>query len=126
MTWTKVPEALVTTYIEAMPSDPRIEPRKMFGCPCSFVNGHMFSGLHQENMILRLPEADRQALMAAGGTPFEPMAGRTMKEYVTVPSQILADQEALRGWLERSLEFAASLPPKEKKPAGAKKRKAGG
>ena len=36
-----------------------IEKRKMFGYPCRFVNGNLFMGLHNNNMILRLPENDR-------------------------------------------------------------------
>jgi hypothetical protein len=39
-----------------------------------------------------------------------------MKEYVVVPGEMLADREALRGWMAKGLAYAASLPPKEKKP----------
>ena len=35
-----------------------------------------------------------------------------MKEYVTVPRQLLADRRALVTWLESSLEYALSLPPR--------------
>jgi hypothetical protein len=42
-----------------------------------------------------------------------------MKEYVSLPEALIDDAKALRGWLRRSLEYAAALPPK--KPAAAKK-----
>jgi hypothetical protein len=56
MKWRKTPEQLVNTFLAALPEDARVERRKMFGYPCAFVNGNMFTGLHQENLIIRLAE----------------------------------------------------------------------
>ena len=39
-----------------------------------------------------------------------------MKEYVVFPDEMLADRDALRGWMARGLAYAASLPAKETKP----------
>ena len=55
-------------------------------------------------------------LAQPGAHLFEPMEGRPMKEYVVFPDEMLADRDALRGWMARGLAYAASLPPKEKKP----------
>ena len=116
MTWRKSPETLVARFAEALPDDARVERRKMFGYPCAFVAGNMFTGLHQESLIVRLSERDRATFLALEGAHiFEPMAGRTMREYAVVPDALLADQAALRGWLTRSLEYASTLPAKEKK-----------
>ena len=84
----------------------------MFGYPAAFANGHMFSGLHQDRWVVRLPEEARTALIALGGTSFEPMPGRPMREYVVLPPEIAVDTTAVRPWLERSLAFVLSLPPK--------------
>lgn len=122
MAWEKSPPALIARFDEVVPDDPRVERRKMFGYPCAFVQGNMFMGLHQSNMILRLDEAGRDDLKARhGAAPFEPMAGRVMREYVALPAAVLDDNAALSDWVRRSLAFALSLPPKEKKP---RKRKA--
>ena len=51
-----------------------------------------------------------------GAATFEPMAGRPMKEYVTVPSSLLASPEELEPWVARALAYGASLPPKAAKP----------
>ena len=89
----------------------------MFGYPCAFVNGNMFIGLHQKNMILRLSEEDREVMKSEHGAgPFEPTPGRAMKEYVSVPQAILGERGALDDWIGRSLDYASSLPRKEKKP----------
>jgi len=96
-----------------------IEKREMFGYPCRFVNGNLFMGLHNNNMILRLPENDRADFVKLGGKPFEPMPGRIMKEYVLVPKEMIRSR-GLKVWIGRSLRFASALPPKQKK---AKKKK---
>lgn len=88
----------------------------MFGYPCCFVNGNMFAGLYRENMIIRLPNGQRKELLKVNGARvFEPMPGRPMREYVAVPPLLLADEDALRGWIDKSLEYARTLPAKAKK-----------
>jgi TfoX/Sxy family transcriptional regulator of competence genes len=93
------------------------EKKMMFGGPAYFVNGNMFSGVHGRNILLRLDEADREAIEAAHDEvgPFEPM-GRPMKEYVALPEGLDLPAPELADWVGRSFTFAASLPPKEKKP----------
>ncbi|MEA2500119.1 MAG: hypothetical protein QOH66_1299 [Actinomycetota bacterium] len=76
----------------------------------------MFMGLHQHNMVLRLPDGARAELLAMeGAATFEPMAGRPMKEYVVVPATLLASPEDLEPWVARALEYGGSLPPKKAK-----------
>jgi TfoX/Sxy family transcriptional regulator of competence genes len=112
---------LEKTFEEVFPDDPRAERKKMFGFSAGFVNGNMFGGLFENHMVLRLGDADRQAITAQhGAAPFEPM-GRPMTGYVTVPPTILAEQRRLREWVNRAFEYGASLPPKEKKAPRAKK-----
>lgn len=50
-----------------------------------------------------------------GAELFAPM-GRPMREYVVLPDDVVHDPAALREWLVRSAAYAASLPPKERKP----------
>ncbi len=127
-TWRKSPEQLVETFLAALPEDPRVERRKMFGYPCAFVNGNMFTGLHQENLIIRLGEEDRRTLVEKEGAHiFSPFPGRLMKEYVSLPEALITTPPTLKAWLRRSLEHTASLPPKgtKKAPAsGTTKKKA--
>ena len=81
-------------------------------------------GLHQEDLILRLSADDREKAQAEfGAGPFEPMAGRPMREYVAMPTSVLSDRAALLAWVERSIAFAESLPVKEKKPRKARAQK---
>lgn len=119
MKWRKSPESLIALFDEVLPSDKRIERKKMFGYPAAFTNGQLFCGLHQENLVMRLDEDKRSEMLKRGAKIFEPMPGRQMKEYVVAPTELLADRAALRKRIVQSLEYVASLPAKKKK--GAKK-----
>ncbi len=124
MAWRKAPADLVAAFDRVIPVGRGIERRKMFGYPAAFLGGHLFAGLHQEDFILRLPAADRAELTAThGARPFEPMAGRVMRDYVALPSALVADGEALGPWIERAIAHAATLPAKPvkvRKPAARK------
>ncbi len=87
----------------------------MFGYPCCFANGNMFMGLHEQRFILRLPPGQHAELLAAGGSQFEPVAGRPMRGYAALPAAVVADRDALKAWVDRAFTHALSLPPKEKK-----------
>ncbi len=122
MAWEKSSPELIQRFDAALPDDPRVERRQMFGFPCAFVQGQMFCGLFQQELQVRLGEAHRaQALALPGAKTFEPMAGRPMREYVSLPPTVIARPAELRAWLEHGLEYAAALPPKRKparKPSG--------
>ncbi len=120
--WRKSPADLIELFTSVLPDEPAIEKRQMFGYPCAFVNGNMFTGLHQEALIVRLGENDRRRLIdEAGAKQFEPMPGRPMREYVALPRALLDDREKLTEVITALKEFAASLPPKVKKPRKKKK-----
>jgi TfoX/Sxy family transcriptional regulator of competence genes len=118
MKWRKPQEDLVQLLHDVIPEGQApVEFKPMFGGPCYWTGGNMFAAVHQESLFVRLGEKDRAELLAQPGAHlFEPMEGRPMKEYVVFPVDMLADHDALRGWMARGLAYAASLPPKEKKP----------
>jgi TfoX/Sxy family transcriptional regulator of competence genes len=123
MKFSKSPEALVATFAVVFPEQPGAERRQMFGYPCGFVNGHMCAGLFAEDLFVRLGEdEERELLGLAGAKPFAPMANRPMRGYVCVPPVMHAARRALGRWVGRAVAFAASLPPKVKKAAKARKK----
>jgi TfoX/Sxy family transcriptional regulator of competence genes len=113
--WRPVPPENAAIFGQLMQRFPEAEPRRMFGCPCAFVHGNMFTGLHQENMIFRLSPEDRAAFLTLpGATPFVPVQGRPMREYVVAPPEMLALPDELERWMSQALSFAKRLPPKVK------------
>ncbi len=122
MSWKKVsPELRELLEKSLLPFD--CQKKFMFGAPTYFVNNNMFAGIHQDTIIIRLPENDRREILSKydEAAPFEPMAGRIMKDYITLPDSVYGDGEVLREWLNRSYLYALSLKPKE-----SKQRKTGG
>ena len=122
--WRKPDEDLVKLLDEtigAIEFDQPVDFRPMFGCPAYFTGGNLFAGVWQETVMLRLDEGGRAEVVAAGGRPFEPAPGRTMKEYVALPPALVADRDVARAWVRRAAEYAASLPPKVKKPRKKKR-----
>lgn len=116
MEWKKPSEEILRIFGRIMPAAAGVEKRKMFGYPCSFINGNMFMGVFQDAVFFRLSEADRQAfLLLEQASLFEPMPGRPMKEYTVIPAWLLEDDAQLEEWIARSLQYASGLPPKAKK-----------
>jgi TfoX/Sxy family transcriptional regulator of competence genes len=122
MKWRKSPPELIDLFAAIMPGAPA-EQRKMFGYPAAFVNGNLFMGLFQDDLTLRLPESQREKLLAGGKVKaFEPMPGRPMREYVAIPDALARDRKELARWVADSLEYGASLKPKSKAKKPAKTR----
>src|SRR5437899_804056 len=104
---------LVALFADLAPNAPGVTQKKMFGWPCAFVNGNLFAGLHKQNMLFRLSDPDRTALLKLdGAADFGPMPGRKMRGYATLADPLNRDRSALRQWIERSMKHARSLPPK--------------
>ena len=128
MPWKKVPPELCDLMAKALAALPA-QKRMMFGGPAWFTaGGNLFAAAHQDNVILRLSETDRKALLSESDEAalFEPLPGRPMKEYVALPESLYQEAKWLDKWLHRSFTYASTLPIKEKKPKtrGSKRGKA--
>jgi hypothetical protein len=119
-TFTKSSPEIVERFGTVMDRFPDVERRKMFGYPAAFVGGNMATGLFAEQWVVRLTGVERAVAFDEGATPFEPMPGRPMKDFVVVPPAVVADDAAIDAWVEKGLAHAASLPPKP--PKGSKKK----
>ena len=73
MVWIKIPKEHHPIFLDALPDDPRIEPKQMFGAIAVMVNGQMMGGLWAHSFMVRVGEADYAAALALGGRPFDPM-----------------------------------------------------
>ncbi|GAC1605149.1 MAG: hypothetical protein NVS3B3_02510 [Aquirhabdus sp.] len=116
--WQPATPAWIEAFAQVTAGRSDIEPKKMFGYPAVFLNGNMVAGLHEAGLVLRLTETDRNALLAEGGSLFQPM-GKLMREYILAPDHFTTDRAALAQWLEKAIAFVATKPakpPKEPKP----------
>src|SRR6266481_1285947 len=82
------PPELIERLARLAPTVAGIEQRKMFGYPALFLNGNMLAGLFGYGVVLRLPQPERHALIAAGqAVPFVAMGGRVMREWASSTSR---------------------------------------
>jgi TfoX/Sxy family transcriptional regulator of competence genes len=116
MAWKKSTPVLIAVFDRALPADDRVERRQMFGYPCAFTCGNMFTGLHEERMVVRLPEAARRRLLRErGATSFE-VLGRVMREYVVLPPAVLKSPARAKRWTRAAFDYALTLPAKTSPP----------
>ena len=112
----KADPAATAFFHDLVPTAPKVVTRPMFGHTAAFVDGTMFMGVFADRVLVRLGTSDREKLLAEDGAgPFEPMAGRPMREYVLLPADWQDDPDQAKPWVRRSLAYAAALPPKKGK-----------
>jgi TfoX/Sxy family transcriptional regulator of competence genes len=114
--WQKASPEL-TAYFEESTAGIDCEHRIMFGYPCCFLNGNMFTGVFRDVIIVRLSKPDRVQTLKRlkGSRQFEPLPGRVMKEYLSLPEKIYRDEKIFEDLLMKSIKYCATLPRKEKK-----------
>jgi len=90
--------------------------RKGKTMPYTSINGHMFSFLSKEGeMGLRLSKADLDDFINEYKAELMVQHGKTMKEYVKIPSNLFNQIDILSSYLHKSLDYVSGLKPKPKK-----------
>ena len=99
---------------ELLSSRPDVAERKMMGGLCFMVGGHMCCSVSGRGGLMVRVGAD-----AEGSTLREPhvqpieMAGRTMTGFVRVAPEGYQTYATLKTWVNRALDFVATLPAKK-------------
>ena len=120
----KSPPDLIARFDAVAADFPRAERRMTFGYPCLYVGGNMISGLFGSRWHVKLGPDERHVLEAIpGAEPFEPMPGRPMTGFTLLPEDVVVDDDEVRDWVGRAVDYGTTLPPKTPKPKGAAKAK---
>lgn len=89
-----------------------VSEKKMFGGVAFLADGHMFCGVNQADLVVRVgPEAWAKALARRHARPMD-FTGKPLSGYVYVAPPGVRTAASLKAWVERGLEFARTLPPK--------------
>lgn len=109
-----IPEDKRKFYEQLVASVPGIEVNETFGFPYTSLNGHMYSLLSKSGFVgIRLPKKERgEFLETYQSTLYKPEPGPLLKEYVTIPNDLLEDTNTLKKYLEKGLEYVKGLKPK--------------
>ena len=105
-------EALADRIRAVLADREDVTERKMFGGIAFMAHGNMCCGVSGEDLMVRLGEdAADGALDEPGARPMD-FTGRPMDGYAFVGPAGTATDAALRDWVQRTLAFVDTLPPK--------------
>jgi TfoX/Sxy family transcriptional regulator of competence genes len=89
-----------------------IEEKKMFGGISFLLNRNMLVGVWKDALIVRLgPDDGDEALREPHVKPFD-ITGKAMKGWVMVAAEGVADEDAVKEWVQRAVKFVGRLPAK--------------
>src|SRR5271157_653135 len=103
-------ETLAARIRDALARKRGVEERKMFGGVGFMLNGNMLVGVWKESLIVRLgPDEGEEALLEPHVKEFD-ITGRPMRNWVLVEPEGVKDDEELKEWIQRALEFVGKMP----------------
>ena len=107
-------EKLVERVRRVVPPSANIDERKMFGGVAFLVDGKMFVGVANNDLMVRVgPEACAAALARAHVRPMD-FTGRPLTGYVYVSADGTRTDVAVAEWVRQATKFVGTLPAKSK------------
>ncbi len=111
----EIPKEKLELYDKLIATNTDIQ-RKGVTMPYTSLNGHMFTYLSKTGSLgIRLPKEEKEAFLEKYKTTLFESYGAIMKEYVTVPEDLLSNTEELKPYLDKSYEYIKTLKPKPAK-----------
>lgn len=105
-------EETLALYKKALEQVPHI-PLKGKNNSYTSHNGYMFSFVNKDGELgIRLSKDDYKAFYEAYNSKPFISYGATMREYVTIPENMVEDTNKIAELLEKSFDYIDSLPPK--------------
>ncbi len=113
----ELPEDKLQLYRQLVEATPGVEIKANFGFPYTALNGNMYSFIAKDGKVgIRLAKEEREAFLEEYKTElFLHSSGTVLKEYVTVPDDLLEDTKKLKKYLAQSHAYALTLKPKPSK-----------
>jgi TfoX/Sxy family transcriptional regulator of competence genes len=114
-------EKLAARVREVLSARGDVEERKMFGGLCFLVGGHMCCGLTNTFMVRVGKERLADALAQPHARPMD-FTGRPSTGMVYVDAAGIRTRAALLKWVQRGLDFVATLASKKGSPKRPRRR----
>jgi TfoX/Sxy family transcriptional regulator of competence genes len=106
-------EDLANRLRELLADEDGVTEKKMFGGLAFLVHGNMsVSASGRGGLLVRIDPADTDAALARPHVARMEMGRRTMDGWITVAPEALRTKRELAAWVQRSLTFVRTLPPK--------------
>ena len=106
-------EELANRLRELLAGEDGITEKKMFGGLAFLLNGHMsVSASGQGGVLARIDPEETEAVLKRPNVSLMEMRGRTMDGWVRVAPEGVKTKRQLQGWVDRSVGYVKTLPPK--------------
>ena len=106
-------EELAARIRELVSDEPGLEEKKMFGGLGFMVQGNMaVAASGQGGLLVRVDPDESDAFVSGSSAYPMEMRGREMRGWLRVDAEDVQSQGELRGWVERGVSYARSLPAK--------------
>jgi TfoX/Sxy family transcriptional regulator of competence genes len=106
-------EDLANRLRELLADEDAVTEKKMFGGLAFLLHGNMsVSASRNGGLLARIDPPDTEAALARPHVELMRMGGRTMDGWITVAPDGLKTKRQLAAWVNRSLTFVRTLPPK--------------
>ncbi len=89
-----------------------VREQKMFGGLAFMVDGHMTVGVVKDELMARVGRAGEDDALAQPHARLMDFTGRPMTGFVLVAALGVASEGDVKAWVDRSLAFTTTLPPK--------------
>jgi TfoX/Sxy family transcriptional regulator of competence genes len=87
----------------------------MFGGLCFLIKGNMALGLVNEDLMIRVKPDSYEKLLSQSYVRKMDFTGKPLKGFLYVGPKGTESEKNLKKWVLKGIEFALSLPPKNKK-----------
>jgi TfoX/Sxy family transcriptional regulator of competence genes len=105
-------EALAQRIRQRLARRKNVEEKKMFGGVGFLLNGNLLVGVWKDSLCVRLgPEQAEEALPEPHVKEFD-ITGRAMNGWVLVEPGGVTDDDQLKRWIQRAVNFVGKLPKK--------------
>lgn len=106
-------EGLAERLREAFADVPYVSEKKMFGGLAFMVDGHMSCAVMKDGrLMLRVGAAQYDDILSRPHVAPMDFTGRKMTGFVMIEDAGLSEDDMLSDWIQLSLRFVQSLPPK--------------
>ena len=104
---------------------PDVTSRQMFGGVCYLHQGRMFAIIHDDSVVIKLPDGERRdAIENHAGREFSIGNGRTFGQWTEFPGIAVSNIAILEPLLNTGYRYAMSLTSTEGNKKNSKRKKA--
>jgi len=105
-------EALAQRVREVVGGRDGVTEGTTFGCVAWMVNGNVACGVVGDRLLLRVDRCECERVLAEAHVQPMTRGARTMRGFVTVAAEAIADDTELIRWIDTATAYAAWLSPK--------------